>query len=50
MPKAGAVRPSKPIKGSPLLPFTDAMKDEAQLYFAKAAIRAMREKHLKEEE
>ena len=48
MPKASSIRPSKPIKGTPLLPFTDAAEDEARMYFAKAALRDMRAKLEKE--
>ena len=49
MPKASAVRPSKPIKGAPLLPFTDELEGQAQLHFAKAALRDMRAKLEKED-
>ena len=49
MPKASAVRPSKPIKGAPLLPFTDELEDQAHLHFAKAALRDMRAKLKKED-
>jgi hypothetical protein len=48
MPKASSVRPSRPIAGAPLLPFTDATENEARMYFAKAALRDMRKK-LKED-
>lgn len=50
LPKPGAARPSRPIKGSPLLPFDDALKDAAQLYFAKGIIlKDMRETLHKED-
>jgi hypothetical protein len=49
LPKPEAVRPSKPLPNAPPLPFTDEAQDEANRHFAKAAIRAMRERHQKEE-
>ena len=48
MPKATAVKPSKPIKGAPMLPFTAELEDQANIHFAKAAIREMRAKLEKE--
>ncbi|HEV2900817.1 MAG TPA: hypothetical protein VGX71_23840 [Pseudaminobacter sp.] len=44
MPKPSEVQPSKPIKGAPPLPFDDEMEEQGRRYFAKAALRDMREK------
>ena len=46
--KPGSARPSPPIKGAPPLPLTDEMAAEAHRYFARAALREMREKLQKE--
>ena len=42
-------RPSRPIKGAPPLPLDDEMAAEAHRYFAKAALRDMRDKLAKED-
>ena len=46
MPKANSVRPSKPIKGAPELPFTD---EQQHRHLVKAKLRDMRAKLEKED-
>ena len=40
--KPRSARPSRPIKGAPMLPFTTRIEDETRMYFAEAALQEMR--------